>query len=141
CNYPITIQPALVVVCPNTSVTLTASGCPGVITWTGGATGTSITVTPAATGTYTATCSAGGSGSRVITVNATDVTLSNADNILTGTSKFQVTQNIISTSQIGQDATNPKPNVLYQAGKSIVLQPGFSTASGSIFNAVIQGCN
>ncbi|MBA4850555.1 3-coathanger stack domain-containing protein [Emticicia sp. BO119] len=142
CNYPISIQPAeAIFVCPNTAVTLTASGCPGTVTWTGGATGTSATFNPTVTGTYTATCSVGGSGSKVINVSASDVTLTTVDNVMTGTAKFLATQNITSTSRIGQDATNPKPNVLYQAGKSILLQPGFSTVSGSIFLAKIEGCN
>lgn len=141
CTYPITIQPALVVVCPNTPVMLTASGCPGTITWTGGATGTSIIITPTVSGTYAATCSAGGSSSRAINVGASNVTLSSVNNIVTGTAKFQVIQSITSSSQLGQDATNPKPNVLYQAGKSILLEPGFTAVSGSVFSAIIQGCN
>lgn len=141
CNYPITVRPSRVLVCPNTPTTLTATGCPNTITWTGGATGSSVTITPAVTGTYTATCAAGGSGNIVVTVGATTAALTSTDNIQTGTAKFQVTQVITSSSLIGNSAINPKPNVLYQAGKSILLQPGFSTTTGSIFSAKIQGCN
>ncbi|WP_460470845.1 3-coathanger stack domain-containing protein [Emticicia fontis] len=32
-------------------------------------------------------------------------------------------------------------NVTYNAGKSIVLNPGFESATGSVFKAQIQGCN
>ena len=41
------------------TVTLTANGCAGLITWSGGttSTGMTVTVTPAATSTYVATCS------------------------------------------------------------------------------------
>lgn len=39
------------------SVTLTATGCTGILTWDTGATTNTITVTPNTTSTYTATCS------------------------------------------------------------------------------------
>jgi hypothetical protein len=45
-------------VCNNASITLTAAGCSGTITWSGGQTGQSISVNAA--GTYTATCSVSG---------------------------------------------------------------------------------
>ena len=43
-------------ICPGESVTLTAHECEGTVKWSNGATGTSITVSPAATTTYTAKC-------------------------------------------------------------------------------------
>ena len=42
------------------SSTLSASGCGGTVTWSDGQTGNSISVSPAQTSNYTATCSAGG---------------------------------------------------------------------------------
>ena len=141
CNYVISITPSRVFVCPNTPLTLTATGCPNTITWTGGATGSSVTIIPAVTGTYTANCAAGGSGNIVVTIGATTAALTNTDNIQTGMAKFQVTQVLTSSSLIGNSAINPKPNVLYQAGNSITLQPGFFTEPGVVFNAKIQGCN
>ena len=55
------------------SSTLSASGCGGAVSWNTNQTGNSITVSPAQTTTYTATCSANGctsgSGSVTVTVN------------------------------------------------------------------------
>ncbi|SFQ51153.1 conserved repeat domain-containing protein, partial [Pseudarcicella hirudinis] len=48
-------------VCPGTSVTLTASGCGSTVTWSpGNLTGSSVSVSPTTTTTYTATCAASG---------------------------------------------------------------------------------
>ncbi|MFN8356788.1 MAG: SdrD B-like domain-containing protein [Spirosomataceae bacterium] len=46
-------------ICVGGSATLTATGCTGTVTWSTGATGASITVSPSATTTYTATCKVG----------------------------------------------------------------------------------
>ncbi|WP_435354540.1 hypothetical protein [Emticicia sp. SJ17W-69] len=53
-NVPI-ITPASVVICSSQSTTLTASGCSGLVTWTGGQTGNTLSVD--VSGSYTATCS------------------------------------------------------------------------------------
>jgi gliding motility-associated-like protein len=59
-----TAAPALVAdtysVCPGETVTLTASGCSGDITWSNGATGTGISVSTSVTTTFTATCTLNG---------------------------------------------------------------------------------
>ncbi|MFB9293950.1 SdrD B-like domain-containing protein [Persicitalea jodogahamensis] len=46
-------------ICPGESVTLTAYECAGTVKWSNGTTGTSITVSPAATTTYSAKCVTG----------------------------------------------------------------------------------
>ncbi|WP_373511664.1 SdrD B-like domain-containing protein [Persicitalea sp.] len=46
-------------ICPGESVTLTAHECEGTVKWSNGATGTSITVSPATTTSYTAKCVTG----------------------------------------------------------------------------------
>lgn len=59
-------------ICIGGSSILTASGCSGSLLWSNGQTGSSITVDPAATITYTVTCSAGSCetmASKTITVN------------------------------------------------------------------------
>jgi hypothetical protein len=60
-------------VCIGESITLTTSGCQGTYGWTGGATTTSITVSPTATKTYKVACTFNGctsdSTSTTITVN------------------------------------------------------------------------
>ncbi|GAB2647253.1 hypothetical protein GCM10027035_46060 [Emticicia sediminis] len=52
-NTPI-ITPASVVICPNQSAILTASGCVGIVTWNGGQTGSTLSVSEA--GSYSANC-------------------------------------------------------------------------------------
>jgi uncharacterized repeat protein (TIGR01451 family)/gliding motility-associated-like protein len=47
------------VLCQGTSAILSATGCTGIIQWSDGRVGNSITVTPQATTTYTATCTVG----------------------------------------------------------------------------------
>ncbi len=46
-------------ICPGESVTLTAHDCEGIVQWSNGATGASITVSPMATTSYTAKCVVG----------------------------------------------------------------------------------
>ncbi|WP_428657071.1 SdrD B-like domain-containing protein [Runella sp.] len=66
-DYTIKVAPAVAptitatstTVCNGSSVTLTAAGCDGVVTWSNQATGASIVVSPTATTTYTATCTLG----------------------------------------------------------------------------------
>jgi uncharacterized repeat protein (TIGR01451 family)/gliding motility-associated-like protein len=60
----IPVTPPIVVasattICKGGNITLTASGCEGIVTWSTGATGASIVVSPASTTTYTATCTFG----------------------------------------------------------------------------------
>ncbi|TDB65254.1 DUF7507 domain-containing protein [Arundinibacter roseus] len=59
--------------CVGGSATLTASNCNGVLTWSTGATGSPLVVSPVATTTYTATCTKNGCVSPVasITINVT----------------------------------------------------------------------
>ena len=62
-------------ICAGTSVVINAVGCSGTVTWSTGATGSSITVTPSTTTTYTATCTSGAcvsaAGTKTITVTST----------------------------------------------------------------------
>ena len=58
-------------ICSGEATTLTATGCNGTLSWTGGATTTSITVSPIATTTYTSTCTLGScSSSQQMTITA-----------------------------------------------------------------------
>lgn len=70
----ITVSASNSTICSGTSTTLTATGCSGIVTWSnGGATGSSITVSPNSTITYTASCSISGvcDGTTTITVKYT----------------------------------------------------------------------
>ncbi|MEA5427362.1 T9SS type A sorting domain-containing protein [Arcicella lustrica] len=83
-----TITVSNATICPGTNATLTASACTGgTLTWTGGLTGNSITVSPTATKTYKVVCSQNGissdsSAAVTVTVNPKPtqpkITVSNA---------------------------------------------------------------
>jgi ELWxxDGT repeat protein len=138
----ITITPAKPVICPGKSVTLTAAGCTGNVTWLGGVstqTGISITVSPAASTTYLAQCSAGGFASVDVTVTTSAVTVSS--NISTGTELVKAVDTIESDKKIGDPDFTPAPVVTFEAGKSILLKPGFVADARSVFKAEIKGCN
>ncbi|MBA4852787.1 3-coathanger stack domain-containing protein, partial [Emticicia sp. BO119] len=141
CRF-LTISPSNPGVCPGKSITLTTSGCNGGnITWAGGATGagTSITVSPNVTTTYLAMCSSGGSAN--VTVNVAENNVAVSNNVSTGVALVKAAQTITSNKKVGNPAFTPMPNVTYQAGKSIVLDPGFVVETGTVFKAEIQGCN
>nr|WP_266364386.1 SdrD B-like domain-containing protein [Tellurirhabdus rosea] len=53
---PPVIAASATTICPGTQVTLTATGCTGRVIWSTGATGTSLTVSPAMSTTYYANC-------------------------------------------------------------------------------------
>lgn len=54
------ITATLSTICEGQSTDLTATGCTGTVTWSNGATGTTITVSPATNTDYTATCTVAG---------------------------------------------------------------------------------
>ncbi len=73
--------------CGGESVTLTATNCTGVVTWSTGATGSSIVVSPTTTTTYTATCGTGvcaGTATKTITVGSggTSPIITSSDNLI-----------------------------------------------------------
>ncbi len=138
----ITVLPEKPAICPGASVTLTAAGCSGTVTWTGGPTpqnGTSVSVSPAATTTYTVDCSTGGSTTVKVTVATPSITIT-AD-VETGKEKVKAIQTIVSDKKVGIPTVTPGPNVIYEAGNSITLLPGFTAEKWSIFKAEIKGCN
>ncbi|NBB19606.1 hypothetical protein GVN20_09610 [Runella sp. CRIBMP] len=53
-----------------------------------------------------------------------------------GTQSFEAHLTITSTNQTAKGSA-----ISYSAGKSVELKPGFSTSSGSIFQATVGGCN
>ncbi len=63
--------------------------------------------------------------------------LSGLYNIPLGDIEFKALQNISVQNKI----LNSSSNIIYSAGKSVVLNPGFSTVNGSVFTAKIEGCN
>ncbi len=138
----IKVMPVKPVICPNTSVTLNATGCAGTLTWLGGPsnqTGTSATFTPTATTTYLVQCSTGGSTSVDVIVAAANVVVNN--NITTGTERVKATEIIESDKRIGDASFTPAPTVTYEAGKAIILKPGFVADKFTTFKAEIKTCN
>ncbi len=138
----ITVSPTKPVICPNASVVLTASGCAGgTLTWLGGPatqTGTAVTVSPAATTSYFVQCSTGGSTTVDVAVAQTAVQVAN--NIVTGQDRVKATDTITSDKKIGDANFTPAPSVIYEAGKSITLLPGFTAEKWSTFKAEIKTC-
>jgi surface protein len=137
----IAILPAAVVTCPNENITLTASGCAGTLTWLGGSTtqtGTIARFTPTVTTTYFVQCSTGGGASVDVVVVTPTVTVAN--NFTTGAHKVKATSSVISNKKIGDPNFTPTPNVTFESGGSIELNPGFQTVPYSIFKASIVGC-
>ena len=143
CAIPavITISPERPAICPGTSITLTASGCAGTVTWLGGAspqTGASITVNPALTTSYSANCSTG--GTETVTVKVATNTLAVGYNVVTEKERFKASVTLTSNKKVGNVSFTPNANVVYEAGNSITLLPGFSAEKTSTFLAEIKGC-
>ncbi|AYQ33875.1 BspA family leucine-rich repeat surface protein [Runella sp. SP2] len=143
CTVPavIAISPERPAICPGTSITLAASGCAGTVTWLGGAspqTGASITVSPALTTSYSANCSTG--GTETVTVKVATNTLAVGYNVVTEKERFKASTTLTSDKKVGNVNFTPNANVVYEAGNSITLLPGFSAEKTSTFLAEIKGC-
>ena len=69
-----------------------------------------------------------------VTVNPLNYSLVSPTNNLTGTSTKKAVDSINASNKISSTA-----NVVYQAGKSVLLTPGFE--SGAVFRAEVKGCD
>ncbi|MFD0878213.1 3-coathanger stack domain-containing protein, partial [Massilia pinisoli] len=58
----------------------------------------------------------------------------------TGVERTKAILALESSKKIGEPDYTPAPNVCYEAGKSIVLKPGFVVEKYSVFSAEIRGC-
>ena len=138
----VAITPERPAICPGASITMTATGCTGTLSWLGGAstlTGASVSLSPAATTTYLVQCSTGGSGSFTLVVAAN--TLAVPSNVSTGKERFKAVTTLTSNKKVGVPTFTPGANVIYEAGSSITLLPGFVAEKWSTFRAEIKGCN
>ncbi|MBK9936507.1 MAG: hypothetical protein IPP61_18885 [Cytophagaceae bacterium] len=121
------------------SSTLSASNCSGNVTWSNSlGTGTSKSVSPSVTTTYTGTCIVNGctstNGSVMVTVNSLNPcpnTITHIGNVVTGT---------YSSAQTINSSANVATNTNYYAGNSITMNPGFSAGGNETFIAKIQNC-
>ncbi|HAK76015.1 MAG TPA: hypothetical protein DCM71_03690 [Runella sp.] len=143
CTIPtvIAISPERPAICSGTSITLAASGCAGTVTWRGGAspqTGASITVSPTLTTSYSANCSTG--GTETVTVKVATNTVAVGYSVVTEKERFRASTTLTSNKKVGNVNFTPNANVVYEAGNSITLLPGFSAEKTSTFLAEIKGC-
>jgi hypothetical protein len=138
----IAISPAKPTICPGEIISLTASGCTGTLTWSGGPVGlasqigSTASFNPVIATTYSVICSTGGSGTVDVSVVKANEVISS--DISTGTSQVRALETIQSDKKIGDTNVTPAPNVIFQSGKSILLSPGFEVTTESVFKAIIQ---
>ncbi|HEV7350573.1 SdrD B-like domain-containing protein [Telluribacter sp.] len=121
-------------ICVGDSVTLTASGCTGTVTWSNGMTGASIKVKPTTTTIYKATCGTGTctSAPGVITINVTSppapTVICSKDTICKGES---VTLQIVGCTGTTEWSTG-------QTGEAIAVTPAATTSYSA--KCVVNGC-
>jgi hypothetical protein len=84
------------------------------------------------------TCSTGGSATVDVAV-APNNKIVNA-NISIGKEYVKAVQTIESNKKVGDPNITPAPNVVYEAGNAIYLNPGFKTTTPSTFSARIKTC-
>jgi Fungalysin metallopeptidase (M36)/Ig-like domain CHU_C associated len=135
-------------ICSGSTITLTANCAAGSTNWYLDATtpiiqfsGGSISQNPIVSTSYYVSCDVDAcTSSRIATlpvrVGVLTPNLMVITDIITGT-ELKIASQIL-------DATNkviPPANVIYKAGNAINLNPGFEAQAGSIFKAVIGGCN
>ena len=138
----VTITPERPAICSGASITMTATGCTGSLSWVGGAstlTGISVSLSPAATTNYSVQCSTGGSGSFTLVVASN--TLAVPSDVSTGKERFKAVTTLTSDKKVGVPTFTPGANVIYEAGNSIILLPGFVAEKWSTFKAEIKACN
>ncbi|MDP5139924.1 MAG: hypothetical protein NWP83_05570, partial [Spirosomaceae bacterium] len=139
------------------TATLTANGCSGTVNWfdiaAGGTSlgiGISLTTTPlsnppSATYLYYSDCTEGNCTSNrstaTVTVNPNPCPslsynlVSPSDDVSGGTTIFEAGLEIKAANKLTGNS-----NVKYDSGKYVLLQPGFVTETGTIFEAYIDGC-
>jgi hypothetical protein len=122
-------------ICLGSTTKLSVYGCYGTHLWSNGETTSSISVSPTSTTNYTVTCSYGCGllSSQPFTVNIVNDTAVVSATAISGVQ--QAAQTIISTQQIPAGST-----VMYKAGNSVSLLPGFQVSKESVFTALIKGC-
>lgn len=141
-NGNTTVSPATI--CSGQSIVLTANGCTGTVLWSDNSTGTSITVTPTGTTSYTAICQVSSpllcspslqSSAFNLSVNPANLLIIN--DIPTNTNQVFVAENIQAKSII-----NTPSRIEYKGSKAVSLEAGFSITgnSGTSFKAYIGNC-
>ncbi|WP_221621988.1 T9SS type B sorting domain-containing protein [Larkinella knui] len=127
---PPTIATDKQVLCPGETAKLTAVGCLGVVTWSTGATGTSITIQPVSTTDYWATCSLGSCVSEKSPLNTVKIGTPTSPTITASTSSVCFGGAVTLTAAGCQDG-----NVIWsnnQVGSSIIITPALSATYSAV---------
>ncbi len=138
----LTVLPEKPAICPGQSISMTATGCTGTLSWSGGPTvltGATVSMTPTVTTAYLVNCSTGGSANFQIVVASSNLTVAN--NVSTGKERFKAVNTLTSNKKVGSETFTPGANVIYEAGNAIILEPGFTAEKWSVFKAEIKTCN
>ena len=132
-------------VCPNGSVSLSATCASGTVKWynasTGGTllgSGSPLVQNPTISTTYYAACESGSCtpSPRVATAQ---VVVGNIQNTLTLTTAVTGTQSFLAAQNINaSNVVNAPANIKYLASNFVQLNPGFSVGSGSVFESKIE---
>lgn len=131
------------------SVVLETYGCTGgSITWSPGITAQtqSVNVSPTVTTEYSASCKIGNCISNPVKVTVKVIpNCATSYNLVSPADDFYGSNiNLIfraSTVITAQNMVLPDSKIMYQAGQSVTLQPGFQVELGTVFRAQIEGCN
>ena len=128
-------------VCPGTSATLTASGCGSTVTWSpGNLTGSSVSVSPTTTTTYTATCAASGcSAQTTSSVTVTVLPNGGTAQVLASSDKNNVcpgTSVTLTASGCGSTVTWSPGNL---TGSSVSVSP--TTTTTYTATCAASGCS
>lgn len=138
-----TISPATI--CTGQSIVLTATGCTGTILWSNNSTGSSITVTPTNTVSYTAICQLTDPSvcSPSLPSSKFDISLNPASLLITNPIPANTNQLFVAEQIVGRSMVNSPSMIDYKGSKSVSLEPGFSiVADGSTtFKAYIGNCS
>ena len=111
-------------ICAGQTVTLTASNCSGIVIWSNGSTGTSISITPLVTSSYTATCKVGECAS--VASTPVTVTLTAGETPTITASKDALCEG----GSVTLTAGNCSKNILWSTGAttaSITVTPATTT--------------
>lgn len=133
-----------ITICSGQSAVLSGTCATGILTWSNGQTGNSLTVSPTEATTYTATCVTP-SGTCQVSDTSNEIT------VVSGALPLVITQPILSgttqiftgTTILGKSMVSTPSRIDYRGQNSVTLEPGFSTnaTNNSVFNAYIGNCS
>ncbi|RYU94803.1 NPCBM/NEW2 domain-containing protein [Emticicia agri] len=131
------------------SATLETYGCSGgSIIWSPGITAQtqSVSVSPTVTTEYSAACKIGNCTSTPVKITVKVIpNCATSYNLVSPTDDFygsNVNLNFRASTVItARNVILPDAKIMYQAGQSVTLQPGFQVEYGTVFRVQIAGCN